>query len=135
MPGSRGMRPPINSMLAKWRRTGLLVNTYSECLGIPTVWLSWELPSRRRRSLPPSYKSFVLNYNMQGMNKSVVELFAMLKAAESEIQKEHQVLMVNKTNSFKKNGKGKKGDSKKSGKAVAPPVKKPKVGPKPETTE
>ena len=57
----------------------------------------------------------------------------MLKVAESDIQKEHQVLMVNKTTSFKKNGKGKKGDSKKSGKAVAPPVKKPKAGPKPET--
>src|SRR6266566_1422197 len=67
------------------------------------------------------------------MNKSVAELFAMLKAAESEIQKEHQVLMVNKTTSFKKNGKGKKGNSKKSGKAVAPPMKKPKAGPKPET--
>jgi len=67
------------------------------------------------------------------MNKSVAELFAMLKAAESEIQKEHQVLMVNKTTSFKKNGKGKKGNSKKSGKAVAPLMKKPKAGPKPET--
>ena len=91
------------------------------------------ITDRVLQSLPPSYKSFVLNYNMHGMNKSVAELFAMLKAAESEIQKEHQVLMVNKTTSFKKNGKGKKGNSKKSGKAVAPPVKKPKAGPKPET--
>ena len=31
----------------------------------------------------------------------------MLKAAEVEIKKEHQVLMVNKTTSFKKKGKGK----------------------------
>ena len=85
------------------------------------------------QSLPPSYKSFVMNYNMQGMNKSVAELFAMLKVAESEIQKEHQVLMVNKTTSFKKNGKGNKGNSKKSDIAVAPPVKKSKAGPKPET--
>src|SRR3989337_2212190 len=69
---------------------------------------------------------------MQGMNKSVSELFAMLKVAESDIQKEHQVLMVNKTTSFKK-GKGKKGNFKKGGKAVAPSVKKPKAGPKPET--
>ena len=71
-------------------------------------------------------------FRSQGMNKSVVELFAMLKVAESEIQKEHQVLMVNKTTSFKKNGKGKKGNFKKSGKVVAPPVKKPKAGAKPE---
>ena len=58
------------------------------------------------QSLPPSYKSFVMNYNMQGMDKTIPELFAMLKAAEVEIKKEHQVLMVNKTTSFKKKGKG-----------------------------
>ena len=56
-----------------------------------------------------SYKGFVMNYNMQGMEKTIPELFAMLKAAEVEIKKEHQVLMVNKTTSFKKKGKGKKG--------------------------
>ena len=62
----------------------------------------------------------------------------MLKSAEVEIKKEHQVLMVNKTTSFKK-GKGKK-NFKKDGKGVAAPgkqvvtpVKKPKAGPKPET--
>ena len=49
-----------------------------------------------------------MNYNMQGMTKVIPELFAMLKAAEVEIKKEHQVLMVNKTTSFKKKGKGKK---------------------------
>ena len=56
------------------------------------------------QSLPPSYKSFVMNYNMQGMDKTILGLFAMLKAAEVEIRKEHQVLMVNKTTSFKKKG-------------------------------
>ena len=58
----------------------------------------------------------------------------MLKAAEVEIKKEHQVLMVNKTTSFKKKGKGKKnGNFKKNDKQVVTPGKKPKVGPKPET--
>ena len=58
----------------------------------------------------------------------------MLKAVEVEIKKEHQVLMVNKTASFKKKGKGKKkGNFKKNGKQVAAQVKKPKSGPKPET--
>ena len=57
----------------------------------------------------------------------------MLKAVEVEIKKEHQVLMVNKTTSFKKKGKGKKGNFKKNGKQVAAQVKKPKSGPKPET--
>ena len=60
------------------------------------------------QSLPPSYKSFVMNYNMQGMDKTIPELFAMLKAAEVEIKKEHQVLMVNKTASFKKREKGRR---------------------------
>ena len=75
-----------------------------------------------------------MNYNMQGMNKTIPELFAMLKAVEVEIKKEHQVLMVNKTASFKKKGKGKKkGNFKKNGKQVAAQEKKPKSGPKPET--
>ena len=64
------------------------------------------------QSLPPSYKSFVINYNVQGMDKTIPELFAMLKVAEVEIKKEHQVLMVNKTTSFKKKGKGKNGNFK-----------------------
>jgi hypothetical protein len=41
--------------------------------------------------------------------------------------------LVNKTTSFKKKGKGKKGNFKKNDKQVATPVKKPKAGPKPET--
>ena len=58
----------------------------------------------------------------------------MLKHAEVEIKKEHQVLMVNKTTSFKKKVKGKKkGNFKKNGKQVAAQEKKPKSGPKPET--
>ena len=76
----------------------------------------------------------MMNYNMQEMNKTIPELFAMLKAAEVEIKKEHQVLMVNKTTSFKKKGKGKKkGNFKKNSKQVATHEKKPKSGPKPET--
>ena len=66
------------------------------------------------QSLPPSYKGFVMNYNMQGMNKTIPELFAMLKAAEVEIKKEHQVLMVNKTSSFKKRAKGRRGTSRRT---------------------
>ena len=72
-----------------------------------------------------------MNYNMQGMDKTIPELFAMLKAAEVEIKKEHQLLMVSKTTSFKK-GKGRR-DTSWNGKSVAALVKKPKVEPKPET--
>ena len=71
-----------------------------------------------------------MNYSMQGMTKTILELFMMMK---SEIKKEHQVLMINKTTSFKKRAKGKKGNFQKNGKQVAAQVKKPKSGPKPET--
>ncbi|KAK1604539.1 hypothetical protein QYE76_028212 [Lolium multiflorum] len=87
--------------------------------------------NRVLQSLPPSYKNFVMNYNMQNMNKELPELFGMLKAAEIEIKKEHQLLMVNKTTSFKKQGKS-KGKFKKGGKKAATPPMKPKNGPKPD---
>ena len=54
----------------------------------------------------------------------------MLKSAKVEIKKEHQVLMVSKTTSFK--ARERKGTSK-NGKQVVTPEKKPKAGPKPET--
>ena len=57
----------------------------------------------------------------------------MMKSMKVEIKKEHQVLMINKTTSFKKRANGKKGNFKKNGKQVAAQVKKPKSGPKPET--
>ncbi|MBS5247516.1 MAG: hypothetical protein KHY55_10250, partial [Streptococcus salivarius] len=85
------------------------------------------------QSLPPSYKNFVMNYNMQNMNKELPELFAMLKSAEVEIKKEHQVLMVNKTTKFKKGKSKQKGHFKKGGKKVTTPTKKTKAGPKPDT--
>ena len=43
------------------------------------------------QSLPTGYKSFVMNYNMQGMDESIPELYSILKSAEVEIKKEHQV--------------------------------------------
>ena len=57
----------------------------------------------------------------------------MMKSMKVEIKKEHQVLMINKTTSFKKRAKEKKGNFKQNDKQVVTPVKKPKAGPKPET--
>ena len=112
-----------------WSPTGLIPwfsktegNTYATLLHHPFLFKgkptqcsrgSINLPDdsvidRVLQSLPRSYKGFVMNYNMQGMQKAIPELFAMLKAAEVETKKEHQVLMVSKTTSFKKKGKGKK---------------------------
>ena len=52
----------------------------------------------------------------------ILELFVMFDTAKVEIKKEHQLLMVNNTTSFKKKGKGKKGSFKKNDKQVATPV-------------
>ena len=49
-----------------------------------------------------------MNYDMQGMTETTPKLFMMMKSTKVEIKKEHQVLMVNKTTSFKKRAKGKK---------------------------
>ena len=74
-----------------------------------------------------------MNYSMQGMTKTIPELFVMLKSMQVEIKKEHQVLIIDKTTSLKKRAKGKKGNFKYNGKKIFTPVKKPKARPKPET--
>ena len=75
----------------------------------------------------------MMNYSMQGMTKTIPELFVMLKSTKVEIKKEDEVWMIDKTTGVKKRAKGKKGNFKKNGKQVFTPVKKPKAGPKPET--
>ncbi|KAI3821037.1 hypothetical protein L1987_08593 [Smallanthus sonchifolius] len=46
-------------------------------------------------SLPSSYAQFVMNFNMNGLEKTVAELHGMLKTAEMNIQgKKNQLLMV-----------------------------------------
>ena len=56
----------------------------------------------------------------------------MFDTTKVEIKKEHQLLMVGETTSFKK-GRGKKGILHGTNKSVAVLVKKPKGEPKPET--
>ena len=51
-----------------------------------------------------------MNYSMQGMKKTTPELFMLMKSMKVEIKKEHQVLMIDKTASFKRRAKGKKGN-------------------------
>ena len=49
-----------------------------------------------------------MNYNITGIDMMILELFVMFDTTNVEIKKEHQLLMVSETTSFKK-GKGKKG--------------------------
>ena len=51
----------------------------------------------------------MMNYSMQRMMKMIPEFFMMMKSMKVEIKKEHQVLMINETTSFKKRAKEKKG--------------------------
>ena len=70
-------------------------------------------------SLPDSYDQFVMNYNMNAMDKSISELHTMLKIAEHNIKSKYgHVLMV-------QNGKGFKGKGKGKGKSNAQPKPKP----------
>src|SRR3954468_3370088 len=43
---------------------------------------------------PPSYNGFIMNYKMNGLNKTIDELFAMLKTAEASMQKDPDHMMV-----------------------------------------
>ena len=65
-------------------------------------------------SRPPYYNGFIMNYKMNGLEKTIDELFAMLKTAEASM---HHMLVVMNTTSFKKKGKGR--NSKSGGKTKA----------------
>src|SRR3954462_1736263 len=45
-------------------------------------------------SHPPSYNGFIMNYKMNGLDKTIDELFAMLKTAEASMQKDPDHMMV-----------------------------------------
>ena len=115
MPTSRGIRPPTIFLACKLREKSSIVELVlrlSECNNHLTQ-LGVNLPDdsvidRVLQSLPPSYKGFVMNYNISGIDMMILEIFAMFDATKVEIKKEHQLLMVSETTSFKK-GKGKKG--------------------------
>ena len=66
-----------------------------------------------------------MNYIMQGMTKMIPELFVMLKSTKVEIKKEHQVLMIDKTTSFKK--RERKGTSSRMTSKLSLPRRSPKL--------
>ena len=75
-------------------------------------------------SLPKSYDQFVMNYNMDHMEKSIAELHGILKNVETNIQKTNPKLMVQKGESMKRKGnkaKKDKGQSKPKAKKPKPP--------------
>ena len=77
-------------------------------------------------SLPESYDQFVMNYDMHYMEKSIAELHRMLKNVETNIQKTNPMLMVQKGEGMKRNGKDKGNKAKKRKGQSKPKAKKPK---------
>jgi hypothetical protein len=65
------------------------------------------------QSLPASYEPFILNFHMNGLDKTLSELHGMLKTAEERIKKNpNHVMMIQKGNKKRKrwtppNSKGK----------------------------
>ena len=60
------------------------------------------------QSLPESYSGFIVNFNMNNMNRSLSELLNMLRVTEKDLKNSkatYQVLLVGKTK--KRKGKGK----------------------------
>ncbi|KAD6795333.1 hypothetical protein E3N88_06229 [Mikania micrantha] len=95
-----------------------------ERLGFP---LSIELAGDMiLNSLPKSFDHFILNYNMNGWEKSITELHKMLKTTEVNIpSKTSPVLMINEGRIKKPNNKGKNIRGKGKGKAKVVVPKQP----------
>ncbi|XP_010556021.1 PREDICTED: uncharacterized protein LOC104825396 [Tarenaya hassleriana] len=81
-------------------------------------------------SLPDSFRHFVLNYYMNGMDKSLTELHGMLVSAEQNIKTDKSILVMQSEKSSRKrpreNGKGK--ELAKKAKVVVLPKSKPNKG-------
>src|SRR5436190_20285449 len=91
-----------------------------ERLGFP---LSQELATDLiLQSLPGSYNQFIMNYNMNEIDKTLPELLSMLRTADQRTNKGKAVIIVSKT---KTNGKGKKQNKKPKGKGKGKGPNKP----------
>jgi hypothetical protein len=66
--------------------------------------------------LPVSYESFIMNFYMNGKEKTVIELHGMLKTVEDSIKKNpNHVMMVQKEKKKRKHWTSSKGKGKKKG--------------------
>ncbi|KAL0286932.1 UNVERIFIED_CONTAM: hypothetical protein Sradi_7136400 [Sesamum radiatum] len=71
------------------------------------------------QSLPPSYDSFIVKYNMNGLEKSIYELINMLVQYERRPHKSEPAVLVGKTSTSKAKGKGFTRWKRKKGKGTA----------------
>ncbi|KAL0411235.1 UNVERIFIED_CONTAM: hypothetical protein Slati_3713200 [Sesamum latifolium] len=71
------------------------------------------------QSLPPSYDPFIVNYNMNGLEKSIHELINMLVQYEATTHKSEPAVLVGETSTSKAKGKGARSWKRKKGKGTA----------------
>ncbi|KAL0430738.1 UNVERIFIED_CONTAM: Transposon Ty2-B Gag-Pol polyprotein [Sesamum radiatum] len=71
------------------------------------------------QSLPPSYDPFIVNYNMNGLEKSIHELINMLVQYEATTRKFEPSVLVGEASTFKARGKGARRWKRKKGKGTA----------------
>ncbi|KAL0445275.1 UNVERIFIED_CONTAM: hypothetical protein Slati_2250200 [Sesamum latifolium] len=71
------------------------------------------------QSLPPSYDPFIVNYNMNGLEKSIRELIIMLVQYEATIHKSEPAVLVGEASTFKAKGNGARRWKRKKGKGKA----------------
>jgi hypothetical protein len=113
---NKPVSPHVLRMIGLFERMSRLGNEYSREMATDIIF----------HSLHEGFNQFILNYNMNGMDKSLTELHGMLKTAEKNIKlkPKRDVLVVSKGKGFKKTGNGKrkaKADPNKgNGKAVVP---------------
>ncbi|KAL0394784.1 UNVERIFIED_CONTAM: hypothetical protein Slati_4444600 [Sesamum latifolium] len=71
------------------------------------------------QSLPPSYDPFIINYNMNGLEKSIHELINMLVQYEATTHKSEPAVLVGEASTSKAKGKGARRWKRKMGKGTA----------------
>ncbi|KAL0401895.1 UNVERIFIED_CONTAM: hypothetical protein Slati_4219400, partial [Sesamum latifolium] len=71
------------------------------------------------QSLPPSYDSFIVNYNMNGLEKSIHELINMLVQYEATTHRFEPAVLVGEASTSKVKGKGARCWKRKKGKGTA----------------
>ncbi|KAL0374153.1 UNVERIFIED_CONTAM: hypothetical protein Sradi_3331000 [Sesamum radiatum] len=80
------------------------------------------------QSLPPSYDPFIVNYNMNGLEKSIHELINMLVQYEATIHKSESAVLIGEVSTSKAKGKGARRWKRKKGKGTASqPLLAPKL--------
>ncbi|KAL0361421.1 UNVERIFIED_CONTAM: hypothetical protein Sradi_3826600 [Sesamum radiatum] len=71
------------------------------------------------QSLPPFYDPFIVNYNMNGLEKSIHELINMLVQYEATTRKFESSVLVGEASTSKAKGKGARRWKRKKGKGTA----------------